>query len=115
MNLVAGNVFIIEVGARMGGDFIGSDLVYLSTGYDFLKGVIQVCLGYFEKPQIITPQSSGVFFLSKQTEYLSKYFEEETMNFVRKEINDLPLKMVEGSHERSGYLIYQGPEKLLLS
>lgn len=36
---------IIEVGARMGGDCIGSDLVYLSTGYDFMKMVIDVACG----------------------------------------------------------------------
>lgn len=40
-----GNLNIIEVGARMGGDCIGSDLVYLSTGYDFLEMVIDVGIG----------------------------------------------------------------------
>lgn len=40
-----GNIKIIEIGARMGGDCIGSDLVYLSTGYDFLKMVIDVAVG----------------------------------------------------------------------
>jgi len=45
-----GNFGIIEIGARMGGDCIGSDLVYLSTGYDFLKMVIDVACG--EKPEI---------------------------------------------------------------
>ena len=29
----------------MGGDCIGSDLVYLSTGYDFVKMVIQTATG----------------------------------------------------------------------
>jgi biotin carboxylase len=37
-----GQVFVTEIGARMGGDFIGSDLVYLSTGYDFLKEVTAI-------------------------------------------------------------------------
>lgn len=36
---------IIEIGARMGGDMIGSALVKLSTGYDFVKAVIDVSLG----------------------------------------------------------------------
>ena len=36
---------IIEIGARMGGDCIGSDLVRYSTGYDFVKMVIQVACG----------------------------------------------------------------------
>lgn len=40
-----GNVKIIEIGARMGGDCIGSDLVYLSTGHDFVKMVIDVACG----------------------------------------------------------------------
>ncbi len=36
---------IIEIGSRMGGDCIGSDLVWYSTGIDFLKAVIQVACG----------------------------------------------------------------------
>ena len=40
-----GNIRIIEIGARMGGDCIGSDLVYLSTGNDFIKMVIDVAVG----------------------------------------------------------------------
>ncbi len=40
-----GNIHIIEIGARMGGDCIGSDLVYLSTGHDFVKMVIDVACG----------------------------------------------------------------------
>ena len=40
-----GSIRIIEIGARMGGDCIGSDLVRYSTGYDFVKMVIQVAVG----------------------------------------------------------------------
>lgn len=40
-----GDIRIIEIGARMGGDCIGSDLVKYSTGYDFVKMVIQVACG----------------------------------------------------------------------
>lgn len=39
------DVSIIEIGARMGGDMIGSTLVRLSTGYDFVKAVIDISLG----------------------------------------------------------------------
>lgn len=47
-----GEINIIEIGARMGGDCIGTDLVRYSTGYDFVKMVIQVACGLepdFEK------------------------------------------------------------------
>lgn len=40
-----GRVQIIEIGARMGGDCIGSHLVQLSTGYDYVGMVIDTALG----------------------------------------------------------------------
>ncbi len=41
----AGSIKIIEIGSRMGGDCIGSDLVRYSTGIDYLKAVIDVACG----------------------------------------------------------------------
>lgn len=40
-----GTIKLIEIGGRMGGDCIGSDLVQYSTGYDFVKMVIDVSCG----------------------------------------------------------------------
>lgn len=40
-----GRIAIIEIGSRMGGDCIGSDLVELSTGYDYVGAVVDVALG----------------------------------------------------------------------
>lgn len=48
----SGNIKLIEIGGRMGGDCIGSDLVRYSTGYDFVRMVIDVACGkepVFEK------------------------------------------------------------------
>lgn len=59
-----GEVGIIEVGARMGGDCIGSDLVRLSTGYDFTKMVIEVACG--QKPsfeQVCKPKLAKIKFI----------------------------------------------------
>lgn len=59
-----GNINIIEIGSRMGGDCIGSDLVLLSTGYDFVKMVIQIALG--EKPEFIkssSPKCAAIRFI----------------------------------------------------
>lgn len=41
----SGNIRIIEIGGRMGGDCIGSDLVRYSTGIDYVRAVIQVACG----------------------------------------------------------------------
>lgn len=107
-------VFAVEVGARMGGDFIGSDLSYLSTGYDFLKGVIDVALGKFEEPEFIWNKHSGIFFLSKETEFLKKIIEnsDNFTEIVTSEIIQSDLKHVESSGDRSGYLIYQSDKRM---
>ncbi len=40
-----GNIYIIEVTPTMYGDYIGTDLLPLSTGYDYLGMVIDIALG----------------------------------------------------------------------
>ena len=53
-----GKIGIIEIGARMGGDCIGSHLVPLSTGYDFMKMVIDTAVG--NKPDMVKIDKGGV-------------------------------------------------------
>lgn len=65
-----GNINIIEIGARMGGDCIGSDLVEISTGYDFVKMVIDVSLG--KKPDFSKKQKStnaAIKFIFNELDY----------------------------------------------
>lgn len=57
-----GRVVVMEIGGRMGGDFIGSDLVRLSTGYDFVEGVIRVALGEIIHPEPKAIAHSSVIF-----------------------------------------------------
>ncbi len=110
------DIRFIEIGARMGGDFIGSDLVRLSTGYDFLKGVIDVALGKFETPVINEHKYSGVYFLCKETESLKTIIEnkKDYPEIVEAEITDLTLRNVECSGDRSGYIIYKSIKKMIL-
>ena len=82
-----GNIKVIEIGARMGGDCIGSDLVYLSTGYDYIKMVIDVAMG--ERPDFeikTTPKVSAIKFILNQ-EDLDDYnkVKEETPQFIYRE------------------------------
>lgn len=111
-----GRIAIMEIGGRMGGDFIGSDLVRLSTGYDFVKGVIDVALGEFTEPIKTIKMYSGVYFLCKETERLKKTIENWTDNpsFVEGEITDTVLREVTCSADRSGYVIYQSETKYRL-
>lgn len=107
------DIRVIEIGARMGGDFIGSNLVQLSTGYDFLKGVIEVALGDFHEPQISEHSYSGVYFLSEETKQLKSIIEnwKDYPEIVEAEITDNELRHIECSGDRSGYLIYKTNDK----
>ena len=110
-----GRVYVMEIGARMGGDFIGSDLVKLSTGYDYLKGVIDVALGNFEKPVFGERHFAGVYFLCEETKHLQTIIKEAKLpQIVRAEIIEEALRPVKCSADRSGYLIYQDNKKLIL-
>ena len=59
-----GEIFIVEIGARMGGDNIGSNLVKLFTGYHFVQGVIEIALGEFNPPRIRHLKQAGVYYLT---------------------------------------------------
>ncbi len=52
----SGKIALIEIGSRMGGDCIGSHLVELSTGFDFVGAVAEIALG--KKPELITKLDS---------------------------------------------------------
>ena len=106
-----GRIYVMEIGARMGGDFIGSDLVQFSTGYDYLKGVIDVALGRFTEPVFGERHHAGVYFLCEETQNLLPIIQSASLpDVVRAEVTDESLHNVTCSADRSGYLIYQGNE-----
>lgn len=76
----SGNIRIIEIGARMGGDCIGSDLVYLSTGNDFTKMVIDVAVGAGIEPICDINNSASIYFL----------FDNEDFAKMNDTLNDFP-------------------------
>ncbi len=45
VKLQDGKAYIMEIGARLGGDFISTELVHLSTGVDMVAAAINVALG----------------------------------------------------------------------
>lgn len=104
-----GDVRIIEIGARMGGDCIGSDLVQISTGYDFVKMVIDVAMGNkpsFEK--VTEPKIAVIRFIfnKKDLENFEKVRKEtpELIYFVSK-IEDISSHKVVDSSSRFGFYI----------
>jgi len=107
-----GIVKIIEVNPRMGGDCT-EILLRLSTGYDYLKAVINVALNQFEEPVFNLNKYSGVCFLSKETEHLKPFIEnsKDFPEIITAEISDNELHYLKTADDRSGFLIYQSDKR----
>ena len=106
-------LFIIETGARMGGDYISSDLVRLSTGYDFVEGAIKLAIGKFEVPIFPYSMYSGVYFYSKLAPEVGKIIKHHDRypEIVEWEYSDEPLMDVKSNADRRGYFLYQNSQK----
>ena len=93
-----GQIAIIEIGARMGGDCIGSDLVRYSTGYDFVKMVIDVACG--KEPDFTV--------VCKPFAVESKFiFSQEDLNEferMKKEVPERILKIMDYHPENLGHI-----------
>lgn len=112
-----GEIYIIEIGARMGGDRITCDLVRLSTGYDMVKGVIELATGRFVEPVLPLNLFSGVYFYSKLAPEIGDIIRNSSHypQIVECELKDDPLPEVRSNADRGGFLIYQSiNEKFVL-
>lgn len=108
-----GAIKIIEIGSRMGGDCIGSDLVRISTGFDFTKMVIDVALG--NEPNFVridTPRNASVRFIFtandiKECEKMIEKGWKLERKFIEHEFDG---HTITDSSNRYGYYIFKGAE-----
>lgn len=108
--------YIIEMGARMGGGYISSDLVRLSTGYDFVKGVLEVATGSFTTPVIRNEHHSGVFFLSEETKAKVLPYIEHRESYPEIIAADIysDIKPIKCNSDRAGFFIYQKEKRMII-
>jgi len=105
-----GEARIIEIGARMGGDCIGSDLVYLSTGIDFVRAVVDIACGNApDLAPVHDPQNAVIKFVFDEADLaeLEKVKTDETKNL--QYISDMDtsnIGKITDSSNRVGYYIY---------
>jgi biotin carboxylase len=113
-----GRLYIVEIGARMGGDCIGSDLVALSTGYDFVGAVIKVALGEFEPVGGLKQACSGVYYLTPPPGRITSIVDRtgDYPEIVKKGVFVRPGDIVGNvteSNDRAGYYIYSSKERFV--
>lgn len=104
-----GRICFMEVGARMGGDCIGSDLVPLSSGYDYMGMVISIGCG--EEPsfqKISVPKEAQIQYIITPEDLMEfeRIKREEPDILVRySEIKDISKEPILKSADRAGYYI----------
>lgn len=103
-----GMAYIIEMACRLGGDYITSDLVPLSTGIDMLANLVNLALGKSIDVERKISKISMVQFLNHDNyEHCQHFIEENKGRISRYEVkpkHELPIK---SSLDRMGYIIMQ--------
>lgn len=106
------NIKIVEIGGRMGGGFIGSDLVPLSTGYDFVGEVIRIAMGEeIEEPDVRQLRKVGIKFITRKKD-LEEYRmrkEKDPGCIIRESVDEtVDLKdEPDNIKDRKGFYIYK--------
>ena len=111
-----GKINLIEIGGRMGGDFIGSSLVELSTGYDFLDAVIDVALGKAPTSRKSKNEYAAVRFVFKQedVDVLNQIKKEHPEILVMEDVKEITDEKVTDSGSRFGYYLFKSQDKNIL-
>lgn len=104
-----GNIRLIEIGGRMGGDFIGSTLVHLSTGIDFVRAVIMTALG--EEPNLnpeYKGRPAGVRFIFNQedVDILDRMKKDSNIKIVYEDVLPITNTEVSDSSTRFGCYVF---------
>lgn len=113
------NIYLIEVNLRGAGGNITNDLVPLSTGYDYLQGLIEISCGEFVKPQRLENHYAGDYYLCSQTADMLPLFKVDRScpwlvdtTVVPEMFDNLP--EVKTNADRKGYIIYKSDHKITL-
>ena len=103
-----GNVKIIEIGGRMGGDNIGSSLIPLSTGFDFVGAVVDIAIGREPQIEIEKRGYAGIRFLFSNDDLkVLEDIKENSADILREEmINSFSDRIVTDSSSRYGYYVF---------
>ncbi|MBD5338189.1 MAG: ATP-grasp domain-containing protein [Bacteroides sp.] len=114
-----GNVYLIEINLRGAGGNITNYLVPLSTGYDYLRGLIEIAIDEFQPVNDLKNDFVGDYYLCLQTEYLLPLFrnsqdKEWLVMSTITPTNYTRIKEIKTNEDREGFIIYKGTHKITL-
>ncbi|MEX2398169.1 MAG: hypothetical protein WD491_14125, partial [Balneolales bacterium] len=114
-----GEIRIVEIAGRMGGDLIGSHLVPYSTGFDFVKAVIDVSLASFNLKnfELTHKKYSGTYYILPKPGRITSIKDNSVkFNHIQHTISimkegDVVSRVIDGANTRAGIIVYAHPEK----
>lgn len=107
-----GEAYLMEIGARMGGDFISTELTHLSTGIDMVAATINVALGVEPNLKPVEEKHSvAIRYFTPKSGVVKTIENEEVLN--RSDVYDAEIYLkpgdevreVKSSLDRSGHVI----------
>lgn len=109
-------IYLIEFNARPGGDHIAYPLTSLSTGYEYIKGIIKV--SFDEDPEICEDnfknRYAGVLFVTEQTKYLKTLFdncEKYDWCYKKNKVSDELQSLYHNDGYNTNYIMYYSEYK----
>ena len=109
----SGDIKLIEIGARMGGDNIGAALVELSTGYDFVKAVVETALGIKPSSEKSRQSCAGIRFVFSQEDMdcLEEIKKNDPQILVEENVRPISGEAVTDSSTRFGYYMMKSDNR----
>lgn len=103
-----GKPYIIEMACRLGGDYITSDLVPLSTGISMMENLMKLSVGEKIDTDVKYNKWSCVQFLNEANYYRCKEFIASGDTHIRNsEVGEYKDSVIKSSLDRLGYIILQ--------
>ena len=115
IKIVDNQIYLIEFNARPGGDHIAWPLTMLSTGYPYLKGVIEVAMNEFKPvdPSEFLSRYAGVYFVTTQSAFLKPLFDhcqDEPWCYWKNEVSKELKPLVHNDGYGTNFFIYCSEE-----
>lgn len=116
IKIIENKIYLIEINGRPGGDHIAYPLTELSTGYPYISGIILAALGRLDELKVENLQNNycGVCFVTSQTSYLKKIFDEcesKPWLYKKNKVSDDLMPIIHNDGFNTNYFMYYSQDK----
>lgn len=111
IKIIDDKIYLIEFNARPGGGHISWPMVELSTGFDYISGIILAATGELKPIDVskFKHNYSGLYYVVKQTSHLKNIFdscENESWCWGKNYVSETLEELVRNDLEHTNYMIY---------